>query len=64
MKKTKPKQKVKIAEFEKGKVYALPIEYVSPEVAKQVAKTAQCSIVLMSINCFNNKLPTSKKNNK
>ncbi len=54
------RNKIKFAEFEKGKVYALPLEEIQSEAAKEIGNIAQCTIVLLPSNCFGKKLVTKR----
>lgn len=50
------RDRIRFAEFEKGKVYALPLEEIQPGSAKEIGEIAQCTIVLLPSNCFGKKL--------
>lgn len=50
---------IKFAEFEKGHVYALPIEQVRFESAQDIQRIAECRIILLPDSCFDRVL-TSK----
>ena len=49
-------QKIYFAELEEGKTYALPIEEISDENAREIADYVKCKIVLFPRRCFNLKI--------
>ena len=55
------RNKIRFAEFEKGKVYALPLEEVSGDSAAQIGQIAECTIVLLPSSCFNRTLKNKRK---